>query len=277
MKRIGFLFCVAALGLAMPAMAQRPQICGLNSGSELASFADSVAEVHAHESQVVAAGLEDLYSFPDLQNLLAAYPGSRFCVSSLVAAKNIYQYDSFLITVVVTEPSGHRRFLPLVFQTASVQAHHNIGPKPWFGFKRVEMQAHLRESLKGASFQELPRRSLEGFSPTEALDLLFTTKPDRTVESNSTSYVYIPDIDPDWTTFLVSHLTLLHAANPYTSTAIPEVGIVQVQEANGRVRIAPLNDFFTLYREFTDLQEQAAPAVLNDGRARLSRLESLTE
>lgn len=278
MKKSRLLSGLITALLALPAAASGPQICGLSSGAPLASFADSVDEMRTHTSPVVSAGLEDLYSFPDLQNLLASFPRSRFCVSSLVVAKNIYQYDMFLITVVITEPSGRVQFAPLVFQTASVQAHHNIGPKPWFGLASGDAQGLVRQALAGAEFRELPKRPLlSGFTPTETLPLLFAPKQGLDLDPNSTSYVYLPGIDPEWTTFLVSRLNFLDTGNPYASSYIPEAGVVQVQEASGRVRIAPLKDFYGLFSQLIDRQDQAAPADLTNPQARLQRLRQLIE
>lgn len=58
--------------------------------------------------------------------------GKKVCFNALVLNKNIYQYHLFYVQAEVREESGKViALVPIVFQSASVQGHHNTNQRPW--------------------------------------------------------------------------------------------------------------------------------------------------
>lgn len=246
------------------------KICGMASGSTLVTFQDSVSEIHDHVSTVLATGLIDLYSLPNVQAWIEDAKPTRLCVSTLALGKNIYQYDEILAVLDLWDSHGKEWVTPMVFQTASVQAHENIGPKPWVGLGRKDFVTAVQHALEGVQYQDAGSILGPDFSPLRffAIDGQSVPKPGVSSVGASTSadpqsqgYVLVPGVDPAWTTYLVTRLRTLDTGNPFTSQVLTDLGVVQVQESTGKARWARVMDFFDLYTRLEQFQSSARPSV----------------
>ncbi len=263
---------LAAVCLSAPSWAQQARVCGARSGAGLSSFEDSAKELGAGVSGVTAAAVRQVYSFPDVQKLADA--SGSVCVTAMPVAKNIYQYDEFLV-VIAGRDKGGEWTLPLMFQAASVQAYENLGAKPWLGFPRGDLTSTVRGALADAELKERALEPGEAFSPIGFLPALFPPSPGSAASASDRGYVFVPDVEAGWSTYLVSQLRALTTGNVFTSQSLLDAGVVQVQEASGRVRAGVLRGFFGVYTGMERLQAQSAPPDLRDGDARAQRLHEL--
>lgn len=270
MRKIGFLafaFCLASSAFG------NTRICGLTSGAQLITYQDSVSEIHDHVSTVLSAGLTDLYSLPDVQRWIEAAKPSRLCVTTVALGKNIYQYYKILSVLELWDGSGKEWVTPMIFQTASVQAHENIGPKPWVGFSRTSFAAAVRHALQDVQFQDAGAILGPDFSPLQFFSSAVGAS--ASADAQSRGYVLVPGVDPAWTTYLVTQLRTMNTGNIFTSEVLTDLGAVQVQERTGKVRWAKVPGFFDLYTQLEQLQTSAMPS-LDSPELRLRRLRELS-
>ena len=262
----------AAALLTSSARAEGLRVCGAANGAP-ASYEDAAAELGRNVSPVVAAGVHQFYSFPDVQSLVDG--SENVCVSAMPVAKNIYQYDELLVVVSGRDKAGSWT-LPAMFQAASVQAYENLGVKPWLGFSRGDLLTQLRTALSSVEFKETTLQPGESFSPLAFTGELFApSSTASTVSKADRGYVFVPDVQAGWSTYLVSQLRTLATGNVFTSQSLVDAGVVQVDEASGRVRFGALPGFFDAYSTMERLQGEAAPSSLRDARARAQRIRDL--
>lgn len=262
--KAGVLLAVI-VAVAAPLRAQAGKVCGLASGASLRTYQDSTENSGA--SALVAAGMNQVLTFPDVKALLAAFPG-KVCVNAVPLSKNIYQYYRLLVVLTFGE-DGKDAVAPMIFQAASVQAYENVGQKPWLGFGRDRFNRSMNELLAEASFQD---GAWTFSSPVELLPVMFPGSEDK-LDPSSRSYLLIPDADPEWTTYLVSQLRFYNTGNPFTSQYVQDAGIVQVKEREGRMRWAAVGGFFNRASAFEDAQWEEKPA----GSSRADRAAKLVQ
>lgn len=100
----------------------------------------------AYDSQQLAIALDDLNGFSYIRNQLTEWQsqGNTICATGVALEKNIYQYLRWFIQIEVRDQYGELKALvPVLFQTASVQAHDNTGPKPWAVMPYADTKAIL--------------------------------------------------------------------------------------------------------------------------------------
>jgi len=262
---------ILALFIAPAAQAAQPQICGLPSGNGLVTLQDSINET-AHSSVPLAAALDDLISFPDIQHFIAAIKPVKACVTAIAIGKNIYQYDKLLAVLTLTSKDQAQHVLPLIFQAASIQAHDGLGPKPWFGFSHISLENEIRAALASATFNNQSTIDVDGFSPLALLtNLLRAPTIEQPLDSGSQGYLLVPNVDANWTTYLVSQLRTLQTGNPFTSQVLLDAGVVQIQPKTGFIRTAYLPSIFNIVTTLEVLQDQSSPMQPTDS-AHLSAL-----
>lgn len=262
----------AAALLTSSARAEALRVCGASSGAP-ASYEEAAGELARGVSPVTATGVHQFYSFPDVQSLVDG--SESVCVSAMPVAKNIYQYDEFLVVMTGRDAAGAWA-VPAMFQAASVQAYENLGVKPWLGFSRGDLLTQLRTALSGVEFKEAELQPGSAFSPLEFAQRLFAPSSEASVVSKADrGYVFVPDVQAGWSTYLVSQLRTLSTGNVFTSQSLVEAAVVQVDAASGRARYGVLPGFFDAYTTMERLQGEAAPASLRDARARAQRLRDL--
>ena len=93
--------------------------------------------------------------------------GMELCVQGLVLDRNIYQYNRVFLQVEVRNASGRlAAALPLLFQMASIQAHHNENRRPWAVLPAKSVISTLQAAVPTV-FEpvgvELPAPNAEGF------------------------------------------------------------------------------------------------------------------
>jgi len=261
----------AAALLASSARAEGLRVCGADGAP--ASYEEAAVELGRGVSPVTATGVHQFYSFPDVQSLVDG--SESVCVSAMPVAKNIYQYDEFLVVMTGRDAAGAWT-VPAMFQAASVQAYENLGVKPWLGFSRGDLLTQLRTALSGVEFKEAGPQPGAAFSPLSFTERLFAPSSAASiVSSTDRGYVFVPDVQAGWSTYLVSQLRTLSTGNVFTSQSLVEAGVVQVDAASGRVRYGALPGFFDAYTTMERLQGEAAPTSLRDARARAQRLRDL--
>jgi hypothetical protein len=110
--------------------------------------------------------LADLNGFSYIRNQLNAWreSGDMICATGIPLEKNIYQYSRWFIQIEIRSLDGQLKHLvPALFQTASVQAHDNTGPKPWVVVPYNSAQAIL------SKMQFVVQEKYEGFPlPTDS-------------------------------------------------------------------------------------------------------------
>jgi hypothetical protein len=100
----------------------------------------------APKNTLLSTALADLDGFNYVRSELDNWKaqGLSLCASGVALEKNIYQYFRFFIQIEVRAASGELKALvPVLFQTASVQAHDNTGPKPWTVMPNFSVQPIL--------------------------------------------------------------------------------------------------------------------------------------
>jgi hypothetical protein len=252
--------------------ATSPKICGLKSGATLRTYQDSIDEIVANVSPTIATALTELEIMPDVQGLIESAKPDQVCISAVAVSKNIYQYDEVLAVLDLHLPSGKEWVTPMLFQTASIQAFENTGPKPWVGFDRVKFTSMMSDALADADFSDSEADT--AFSPLSLFPRLFPKIP-QPIDNGSQSYVYVPGVTPGWTTYLVTELRVYDTGNIFTSSYFTDMGVVQIQEESGKLRSTVLPQFFDLYTQMGNLQDQATPDNLTDS-ARIGKLQALS-
>lgn len=117
---------------------------GIEAGA--ACVGEDMSAVGAEKNSMLSIALSNLEGFSYIRNQLDAWreEGSSLCATGIALEKNIYQYFRWFIQVEVRGPDGKMRaLLPVLLQTASVQAHENTGPKPWVVMPNVPTQEIL--------------------------------------------------------------------------------------------------------------------------------------
>lgn len=93
--------------------------------------------------------------------------GESLCVQGLVLDRNIYQYNRVFLQVEVRDAEGSlKAVVPLLFQMASIQAHHNENRRPWVALPSKEVAARLQAAVPAhfdAVKEALPAPNAEGF------------------------------------------------------------------------------------------------------------------
>lgn len=271
-----FTLLVASSCFANTANTVNTRICGLKSGAGLITYQDSVLEVHDQVSPILSTGLTDLYSLPEVQGWIRVSKPSRLCLTAVALSKNIYQYDEILAVLDLWDAFGKEWVTPMIFQTASVQAHENIGPKPWVGLSRKDFAAAVAHALGNVQYQDAGALQGPEFSPLQYFStMLGTPVAAASPDPESRGYVLVPGVDSVWTTYLVTQLRTLNTGNPFTSEVLTDLGVVQVQEASHQVRWAAVPGFFDLYTRLEDLQSGARPST-DSPELRLATLRELS-
>jgi hypothetical protein len=252
------LFSIQGIALAETAQ----QVCGLTSGSSLIQYQDSADEFVRHVSPLAGAAIAELKSFPDIQALLREAQPAQVCATAIAVGKNIYQYDSFLVVLSMRDRSQHGWMLPMLFQTSSVQAHENTGPRPWLGFDRTQFVKLLKKSIAGLAWSSDQAAVGADWTP---LSVNVFPAGKQAIDSGSVTYAYVPDFDSKWKTYLVSRLRRLDTGNPFTSQVLLDLGIVQVRET-GVIRHAVLPKAFDLVSQMADLQSSVHGTSLSPAK-----------
>ncbi len=108
------------------------------------------------ESSPLAIAVGNVTSFGyvhhALNSALQANAGAEACFEGLALSKNIYQYYEFLIRIRVQAAGTTTHEFYLIFQDASTQAHHNVGPKPWVGLSRSAVEDVFAHALQETRF-----------------------------------------------------------------------------------------------------------------------------
>lgn len=94
----------------------------------------------------VADALNHAASFEYLRHSVAKWQaeGSSVCAHGLVLDKNNYQYNRVYLQVEVRRPDGSLAAVaPLLFQMASIQAHHNENRRPWIAMPWQDVRGQL--------------------------------------------------------------------------------------------------------------------------------------
>jgi hypothetical protein len=100
----------------------------------------------------VADALNHAASFEYLRHSLLrwAAEGATICAQGVVLDKNIYQYHRVYLQLEVRRADGQLAAVaPLLFQMASIQAHHNENRRPWIAMPWSGVQEQLARAVPG--------------------------------------------------------------------------------------------------------------------------------
>ncbi|MGZ3723015.1 MAG: hypothetical protein ACXVA9_08805 [Bdellovibrionales bacterium] len=103
-------------------------------GANATCLGENMSPDGESKNTLLSNALADLNGFSYIRNQLNAWrsEGDTICATGIPLEKNIYQYFRWFIQIEVRSADGKLKALvPALFQTASVQAHDNTGPKPW--------------------------------------------------------------------------------------------------------------------------------------------------
>lgn len=256
--------------------ADRPiqKICGLKSGDQIVTVADNFREAERAKTPAFSTGFAMLERFPAVRAFIHDLNVVRVCASGIVVAKNSYKNDLDLMVVETELKSGETRVLPLLVWTGSVQATEGPGAsRMWLGFARAELVEGVRESLAISQLEERPYKMRTSFRP---MSLGIGILPSDNVERATRGFVHVPDVDPEWETYIVSQLRSAGGPNGYQTQYMLDTAVVQYHEASGRVRLGKLNNFFNLYQGLLLRQWQHQPkdASVEGNLQRLHELSS---
>jgi len=98
----------------------------------------------------VADALNHATSFEYLRHSLLRWEaeGAVICAQGAVLDKNIYQYHRVYLQLEVRKPDGSiEAVAPLLFQMASIQAHHNENRRPWIAMPWSSVKAQLARAV----------------------------------------------------------------------------------------------------------------------------------
>lgn len=127
---------LAALLLNAPALASAAPITACAPGATLAP--------------AINEALNHALGFEYLRHTLNAWEagGATVCAQGLVLDKNIYQYHRAYLQLEVRKADGSLLAVtPLLFQMASIQAHHNENRRPWIGMAWSDVREQLLRSV----------------------------------------------------------------------------------------------------------------------------------
>lgn len=264
-------FFVSTNALATPVAKPLAKICGQPSGAGLKLMDESVNAATEMGAAALAAGLSTLQHFPAVQNLVRAGDVVSVCSSGVVVDRNIYKNNLDLLVIEVEKQSGEKLVLPVLLQTASIQAYEGPGGRrPWIGFSRQDLAATIRQTIANSSLQEISAKGAE-FDPLKLGAQFFSNEK---AELDTRSYVHIPDVDPEWSTYLVTQLRLLGDSTSYASHVLLDAVIIQT---NGhRARIGAANGFFAAYHNLLVRQSLSQPRDASIG-SQVERLNQLAK
>jgi hypothetical protein len=186
-------------------------------------------------SSLLQNALSDLNGFSYIRNQMNEWraEGDTLCATGIPLEKNIYQYFRWFIQIEVRSASGElKAMVPVLFQTASVQAHDNTGPKPWAVMPYSQVQSILGQMH---------------FSPQETVEALpLPSSPQFASAVQKQSWAQGFDADSFSITrlsndiYMIGWLALVRGTdgNFFTQIFSPKIVLLRYQ-ADGRVEVDP--------------------------------------
>jgi hypothetical protein len=267
----GFIGIVLGLSLIFNlAQAETLRVCNSDVNNLQPTLQSAVDNLADHTSGVVAASITAANGFTYLRNWIERQGAKSYCVSAVALSKNAYQYYQFLIEIELADAAGKKTVLPLLFQTASIQAHHNRGPKPWIGLAQTRVNAALTALIADAHFAEIKAEVAPGtaVNPLEIIRAILnsSTTPLR-AEVASLSYIPIYNAAVDARYFLVTYLESANSNNPFQNVSITRGYLVRQDASSGRVTVARVDSVFNFEQELEAARTEAYPQTESeDGR-----------
>lgn len=227
------------------------------SNNAVQTFNDLKTKISGRHSEMIARDLGGAFSIGPVNHAITSLRPTRICASAIAFSKNIYRYHEYLITFVLTLPSGETRVIPLLFQASSVQGHHGIGKNPWSGVPRAGLLALAERELGGLEFRDTNASSLD-----ELLKQSLRHGPQEEVEEGSVSIVPILDAQGRAKYYVAGEFFRIPNQNPFLE--ISGSRGVALRRVNGRWQAAAIGSLHGFYQAVDELKTKSAPASNSD-------------
>lgn len=201
------------------------------------AFANNEIQLPACRStqvaDAVADSIEHIKGFQEIRHYLDEKQsrGAEFCYEGLTLDKNIYQYYKNLVVVYVFQQGQLIQRMMILFQVASIQAHHGTAKRPWIVLDSQEAFSVLNNNW------DLPVSSVSTADLYALPDEVYQRVSSELGAKKETSSLYLGS-SQDNSYFLITWLKEINAGSSvFTGQVSPQYSVVSFHKSTQKTKV----------------------------------------
>lgn len=211
-----------------------------NSEHKIKACDDSAIFLNSENFEATISHLE---GFEEIRQylMLEIERGHKVCANTSVLEKNNYQYFKNFLTFQITNGfSGVTKTLAVLFQNSSIQAHHNVGRRPWVVLEGSFVKKHLSQLV--SNFTPI----LDVKIHNNDLTPLFSSSLFSGFKLIQPSIVPLTQLsDHSQSYYLMTWLKdVTTGADIYTQILAPQMAILKYEEASQTLQVGEIQAAF---------------------------------
>jgi hypothetical protein len=203
--------------------------------------------------------------------------GLKLCATGLVLDKNNYQYNRTFLTIQARDAKGSLvASIPMLFQMASIQAHHNENRRPWIAMSWSAVNAQL-QSLLPSKMDKAGPEALPAPTDPEFVRAAQGTAWGKSIDASSFAAIPAETFGGPRGLYLATWLERVGSPNGNLFTQLFSAKALWIQgQAGGTWRTASASGYSDLLNPFDRFLNETARRDSGESQDRINLLKSLS-